>query len=219
MPGAPHEILGSSKCRSESGQVSDMSVAKSQQESITKGNTSFVDGKRMSAKVEIVQILGFDMGEERYGIDLKEAVDVIKDLMRIQACTTRSVTKKFIRLNRRNTIVFNLDQCLAIQNERAGSSDRKSPSFFMLNEKIADCCVGILVPGIPSFSAKEVSRGTSSSNSSSRVKNQRGCSSRPALSGNPGKTGKAVSMIDLREFVENCIVTLKYSDSIRHNLN
>ena len=76
-----------------------------------------VQGHGKVPEAKTIHMLGFGIGNERYGIDLKEAVEVIRDLVIMQSCTSTSMTERFVKCNRRNTIVFNLDQCLTIQGE------------------------------------------------------------------------------------------------------
>jgi len=163
------------------------------------------------AATKILQMLGFGMGEKYYGIDLKEARDVIRELMMIQSCATGSMTKRFIRHNRRDTIVFDLGHCLKILGE--GECERKTTSFFMLDEKIADSCAGILVPGIPSFLTGEYPKKPAGTNSCTRtVTSLRGIF-RNSGPGSWRASRGTCSQINLRECVENCIVYLKYQDS------
>jgi chemotaxis signal transduction protein len=162
-----------------------------------------------------IHMLGFELGKDRYGIDLKEAMDVIRDLMMIQACTTRSMTERFVKFNRRHTFVFNLDECLRIHN---GAGKTTSPSFLLLDEKIQDFCVGILVPGIPSIQKREFTAAGSRKNSRART----GTPLRGIVRGKtPGLRARSapVQIIDLRELVENCIVHIRYMDSLQQTGN
>jgi len=191
--------------------VKKMAVLKPQQRSAQKKCLVTPRGKTPPAATKILQMLGFGMGEKYYGIDLREARDVIRDLMMIQSCATGSMTERFIRHNRRDTIVFDLGHCLKILGE--GECKRKTTSFFMLDEKIADCGAGILVPGIPSFLTGEYPKKPAGTNS-------RTCSVTPLQgifrNSGPGswRTFRGTcSLLNLRECVENCIVHLKYQDS------
>lgn len=156
-------------------------------------------------------MLGFGMGENYYGIDLREAHDVIRDLMMIQSCTPGSMTERFIRHNRRDTIVFDLGHCLKILGE--GECERKTTSFFMLDEKIADCSVGILVPGTPSFLTGEFTKKPAGTNSLTRTVIPLRVIFRNSGPGSWRTPRGTCSLINLRECVENCIVHLKYQDS------
>jgi hypothetical protein len=197
--------------------VNNMAVAKSQRKSVSKNYPGIISRNIPPGTEKIIQMLGFGMGEEHYGIDLGEATDVMRDLVMIQSCTTSSITERFIRRNRRETIVFDLDHCLRIQG--AGGRERSTTSFFMLDEKIGDCCAGILVPGVPSIYSGEDPKKLRKVPSCTR--------SVPPLRGIFRKSGPYtrrksrghLSLIDLRECVENCIVHLKYLDSLQHNRN
>jgi hypothetical protein len=157
-----------------------------------------------------IQVLGFGIGNDQYGIEIQEAMDVIRDLMMIQSSTPRSVTRQFIRRNRGNAIVLNLEECLTIQ--WGGGTDRKKTSFLMLDERILDSCVGILGPGVPEvrnqvFTRVRAGRGLKTGHKTPL----RGVSTGTRT--NARKKGRnKTSLIDLRELVENCITTLKFMD-------
>jgi hypothetical protein len=197
--------------------VNNMAVAKSQRKSVSKNHPGIISRNLPHESEKILQMLGFGMGEEYYGIDLGEATDVMRDLIMIQSCTTNSVTERFIRRNRRETIVFDLDHCLRIQG--AGGRERNTTSFFMLDEKIGDCCAGILVPGVPSIYSGEYPKKIRGAHSRSRsVPPLRGIF-RKSGPGSRRKSRDSFSLINLRECVENSIVHLKYLDSLQHNRN
>jgi len=165
-------------------------------------------------ELETIHMLGFGIGKERYGIDLAEAVEVIRDLMMMQACSSTSMTERFVRCNRRNTIVFNLDQCLTIQGEKR--TERKPASFFLLDEKIQDCCVGILVPGIPSILEKGYTGTRTGKRRNPRKKTPLRGTVRTTPPGSRRRARTSISIIDLRELVDNCIVHLKYMNSLHY---
>jgi chemotaxis signal transduction protein len=162
------------------------------------------------------RMLKFDTGENIYGIDLGETMEVIRDLMMIQLYNSKSITRHFIKFNRRNTIVFNLDQCLAFQGK--GIIGHKHPSFVMLDEKIDDACVGILVPGV-----KAVLGGTKALHATKDQKDDWNIPlhavTRTSRRGYGKKSRDAVSVINLRELVDNCIIHLKYLDSMQRIIN
>jgi hypothetical protein len=192
-----------------------MAVVISQQKSGSRKIPAKVYPETAAVKAKSIRMLGFGIGNDRYGIDLEETMDVIRDLMMIQSSTPQSMTEQFVKRNRRNTIVFNLDRCLSDLGE--GRAGRKPASFFMLEEKIQDCCVGILVPGIPVIlTGKYPEDGTDSKSRSTMfplvtIENSR--------RGAVRKSRCTVSLIDLRQFVENCIVRIRYADLQKHDQN
>ena len=159
-------------------------------------------------------MLGFGIGDVQYGIDLAEAIDVIRDLRMMQACTPVPMTKRFLRCNRRNTLVFNLDECLTMQGGKEG---HKPASFVMLDEKIQDSCVGILVPGIPTVISKRYTPSRAGRGHVAKkipVRNLKN-----AGSGKKRDTRDSVTLIDLRNLVEDCIVRMKFMNTMPHAQN
>ena len=160
-------------------------------------------------------MLGFGIGDVQYGIDLSEAIDVIKDLRMMQACTPVSMTRHFLRCNRRNTLVFNLDECLTMQG---GQEGHKPASFVMLDEKIQDSCVGILVPGIPTAINKSyIPSRTGRTHSSKKIPVR--SLARTTGSGKKRGARDSVTLIDLRNLVEDCIVRMKFMNAMPHAQN
>ena len=176
-----------------------------------------VQGHGKVPEAKTIHMLGFGIGNERYGIDLKEAVEVIRDLVIMQSCTSTSMTERFVKCNRRNTIVFNLDQCLTIQGEHPAG--RKPASLFLLEEKIQDSCVGILVPGIPSI-VEDGFTGTRHGRGHTIQKKTpvRGIIRTPVPC-RKGHARNSISLINLRELVENCIVQLRYMTPLHYTSN
>ena len=135
------------------------------------------------------RMLEFSYCGGRYVIDLGEAMDIIADLMTLQSESPHSVTQRFVRRNRRDTIVFDLEQCLAMwQNEVPGS---KKTSFVMLDGKVGGSCVGILVPGVPSGLVPE---------GPDILRN--------AAQAGGRKARNAVTLINLEELVVDCLFRL-----------
>jgi len=171
-------------------------------------------GIEKAPEEKTIHMLGFGIGKERYGIDLVEAIDIIRELMMMQSCTSMSMTEQFVRCNRRNTIVFNLDQCLTIQGEK--KTERKPASFFLLEEKIQDCCVGILVPGIPTIHEKGYNGTTLRRRQRIQKKTPIRGTIRTTAPGKRRRSRDCVSIIDLRELVDNCIVHVKCMNSLHY---
>jgi hypothetical protein len=180
----------------------EMTIAQYQQNTALNANTGVIHGKVPVAKKR--KLLKIDVGRDRYGIDLNEATDVIRDIMMIQSCNPRSMTKRLVKCNRRNTIVFNLEECLACQEE--GKTAHKPASFVMLDEKLGDSCVGILVPGIPSAV-------TPAPASPARHLEEYHDIPVHVVKRNQKKARDAIPVIDLRELVEKCLIRLIYYNS------
>ena len=162
------------------------------------------------------RMLGFDIGDIQYGIDLSETIDVIKDLRMIQSCTPVSMTKHFLRCNRRNTLVFNLDECLTMQG---GQEGHKPASFVMLDEKIQDSCVGILIPGIPTALNKSYTPTRAGIRHTAQKKIPVRSLVRNTTPGKKRGARNTVTVIDLRNLVDNCIVRMKFKHSMHHAQN
>ena len=160
-------------------------------------------------------MLGFGIGDVQYGIDLSEAIDVIRELRMMQACTPVSMTKHFLRCNRRNTLVFNLDECLTMQG---GQEAHKPASFVMLDEKIQDSCVGILVPGIPTVINKRYTPSRAGREHVAKKIPVRSLVKKTGA-GTKRDARDSVTLIDLRNLVENCIVRVKFMNSMQHAQN
>lgn len=186
-----------------------MAVATCQQKPALKKKSLSVRQRAPSAKT--IRMLGFGMREEQFGIDLAEAADVIRDLAMIQSCTPGSITGQLIRRNRGNTLVFDLDRGLMSTGE--GITGRNVTSFFMLDEKIADCSTGILVPGVPTVltcKCPDVRDGRESPSGSAMP--LRGIVRIPG-SGSRSRSTHTLSLINLREFAEICIFGQKGRES------
>ncbi|WP_321508219.1 hypothetical protein [uncultured Methanoregula sp.] len=189
-----------------------MTVAQYQQKSELHKSPEPVHVSPTVAKKRKILRIGID--GDLFGIDLNEAIEVIRDLMMIQSCNSKSMTERFIRFNRRNTIVFNLDRCLSFQDGKKAL--HKPASFVMLDEKIEDSCVGILVPGIPSV----IRKGTAGSHPAiqPRIHKEipvRGGSRNPKC-GYGKDAMNTIPVIDLRELVDSCIIHLRYMDSQKY---
>lgn len=154
-----------------------------------------------------VPVMGFDIDQKHYGIDLNEALDVIRDLLMVRSLDSRSMTGQFIRKNRRKTIVFDLAGCLALIGD--GRTGRKNTSFLLLDNQIADSRVGILVPGIHSIRHEEYSkkRPGRAPEASSPTPQNRIIRSQPPQRGNGSRD--TIPLINIRELVDSCICHLK----------
>ncbi|MFA4876476.1 MAG: hypothetical protein WC586_03610 [Methanoregula sp.] len=179
-----------------------MTIAQYQQNTALNGTPRVIHGRVPAARKR--KMLRISVGPDRYGIDLNEATEVIRDLLMIQSCNPKSMTRRFVKCNRRNTIVFNLEECLSCQDE--GKILHKPASFVMLDERLGDSCVGILVPGIPSAIAPADSAPARGPKEHHDIPVHEVKSSQK-------KARDAIPVIDLRELVENCLIRLRYYHS------
>ncbi|MDP3395867.1 MAG: hypothetical protein Q8S57_04275 [Methanoregula sp.] len=129
------------------------------------------------------------------------------DLISIQNVASRTLTTQFIKRNRGETIIFNLESCISIQ--QSTKKNKGNTSILIFNETIHDSQVGVLVPGIPEILKSNdlwsESDGNSYDGDALPVRGIiRNCKSvtRNAVDD--------ISLIDIRNLVENCIVRLKY---------
>jgi len=192
-----------------------MTIAQCQQNATLDNNFGLVDNDSQDSASK--RMLKFDTGGNTYGLDLEETIGVIKDLVMIQSCNSKSITRHFIKYNRRNTIVFNLDQCISFQAK--GMNGHKHPSFIMLDEKIDDACVGILVPGVRSVRGTE----TPAMHTTKDKKDNRNIPihspKRTSRRGYGSKARDFLPVINVRELVDDCIVHFRYMDSMQHISN
>jgi hypothetical protein len=89
----------------------------------------------------------------------------------------------------------------------------------MLDEKIDDACVGILVPGVRSVRGTE----TAAMHATKDKKDNRNipihAPKRNSRRGYMSKTRDFLPIINVRELVDDCIVHLRYMDSMQHISN
>lgn len=166
-------------------------------------NDQHLTGRKNPLK-KSTRLLKFTSGSRHYAVDMSELKQVIRDLIAIQNSTSKSVTARFIKRNREQTIIFNLDSCFNIQ-QRIIKNDKKT-SILILNETIAGSHVGVLVPGTPAIlkwnnPLPETGAGFTRRNDHP----VRGIGKKK-----PGTVKKVhgITRIDIRELVENCIVRL-----------
>lgn len=187
-----------------------MFVTKNQQKQ--ESHTDELSSKRQKPASRAVNLLQFSSGKCHYAVEMSEMKQVIRDLISIQACTPRTVTTRLIKKNRGQTIVFNLESCLNIQ--QCTSKDKGKTSMLILNETMSGSRVGILVPGIPEIQKRNCPRAEANAHSyEGNVIPVRGII-RDGKPGN-GNTAEGIALIDIRSLVDNCIVRLKGWDSER----
>lgn len=182
-----------------------MSVIKSQLKPESHNNELSVRRQRPAAKS--VRLLKFTSGSSHYAVEISELKKVISDLISIQASTSRTATTRFIKKNRGQTVVFNLESCLNIQQSTMKNEGKTSILIF--NETISGFHVGVLVPGTLEILKSNCPRAESGAGSCDG-------NTLPIRDiiriGKPGtsNTDESITLIDIRNLVENCIVRLKY---------
>lgn len=182
-----------------------MSVIKTQQKPESHSNKLPARRQRPVTKSE--SLLKFNSGNSIYAIEMSELKKVIRDLISIQNVTYRSITTQFIKRNRVQTIIFNLESCLNIQ--QCTLKNNGNSSILIFNETIHDSHVGILVPGTLEIVKPDGSWTESDAGSVDRdalpvrgiIRNKKSGSH---------NTVNEITLIDIRNLVENCIVRLKY---------
>lgn len=182
-----------------------MSVIKSLQKPASHGNK--LSARRQRPLTKSVSLLKFNSGNRLYAVEMSELKKVIMDLISIQNVASRTLTTQFIKRNRGETIIFNLESCISIQ--QSTKKNKGNTSILIFNETIHDSQVGVLVPGIPEILKSNdlwsESDGNSYDGDALPVRGIiRNCKSvtRNAVDD--------ISLIDIRNLVENCIVRLKY---------
>ena len=186
-----------------------MSVIKTQQKPESHRNK--LSARRQRPVTKSVSLLKFNSGNSLYAVEMSELKKVIIELISIQNVTSRSITTQFIKKNRGETIIFNLESCLSIQ--QCTKKNNGNTSILIFNEKIHDSQVGILVPGIPEILKSNGSWSESDADSYDGdtlpvrgiIRNVKSVT-RNAIDD--------ISLIDIRSLVENCIVRLKYWETV-----
>ena len=182
-----------------------MSVIKNLQKQESHSNKQ--SARRLRAVTKSVSLLKFNSGNSLYAVEMSELKKVIMDLISIQNVTSRSITTHFIKKNRGQTIIFNLESCLSIQ--QSDKKNKGNTSILIFNETIHDSQVGILVPGTPVILKSNGSWSESDADSyDGDTLPVRGII-RNKKSG-ARNTVDVITLIDIRSLVENCIVRLKY---------
>jgi chemotaxis signal transduction protein len=143
------------------------------------------------------RILEFSVDNQRYGIDLGEVAAAIRDLATGRSSAPWPAPGHFIHRNRRNVIILDLERCLALRQDR--QDGRRMSSLLLLDEKVEESCVGILVPGMPSIvtpgAISRASRGGAAA-----VKTPRK-TRRNAAAGFTGRAGSAVQILVLQDLI------------------
>ena len=175
-----------------------MSVIKSLQKPESHRNK--LSARRQRPVTKSVSLLKFNVGNHLYAVEMSELKKVIMDLISIQNVTTRSITTQFIKRNRGQTIIFNLESCLSIQ--QCDKKNNGNTSILIFNETIDDSQVGVLVPGTPEILNSNGSWSESDAYSYD--------GDTLPVRGIIRNAVDDITLIDIRSLVENCIVRLKY---------
>ena len=182
-----------------------MSVIKSLQKPESHSNK--LSARRHRPVTKSVSLLKFNLGNSLYAVEMSELKKVIMDLISIQNIASRSITTQFIKRNRGQTIIFNLESCLSIQ--QCAKKNKGNTSILIFNETIHNSLIGILVPGTPEIVKSNGSWSESDADSyDGDVLPVRGII-RNIKSGTRN-TVDEITLIDIRNLVTNCIVRLKY---------
>ena len=182
-----------------------MSVIKSLQKPESHSNK--LSARKRRPVTKSVSLLKFNSGNSLYAVEMSELKKVIMDLISIQNVTSRSITTHFIKRNRGETIIFNLESCLSIQ--QCTKKNKENTSILIFNDTIHDSQVGILVPGTPEILKSNGSLSESDADSYDGDT----LPVRGIIRNGKSVTRNAVddiTLIDIRSLVENCIVRLKY---------
>ena len=106
-----------------------------------------LSAQRQRPVTKSVNLLKFNSGNSLYAVEMSELKKVIMDLISIQNITSQSITTQFIKRNRGQTIIFNLESCFCIQ--QSTKKNKGNTSILIFNETISGSHVGVLVPGNP----------------------------------------------------------------------
>lgn len=157
-----------------------------------------------------LQLLVFVIQGKHFAIDLTETRDVVREAyLRHQDNTKPSIVKGIIRRNRRNVIVVNLNRCLRLQ--WGFDIDEKYTGILMLDEKVGDSNLGILVNGISSIVTVKCSQFNSDPARS-------GGNTVPIhgfirKAGSGIASGKPIIWINIRNLVNNCSPDNLFADA------
>jgi hypothetical protein len=182
-----------------------MALLRNQQKSLQA--SSAVQVYRDVPQTPSVPVMEFDTERGHYGISLDDIKAVTKDLMTVLSGDRHSVAGRFLTLNRRNTIVFNLHECLSIVGEKM--TERDNTSFLMLDERVGDCCIGVIVPGIPSVIGRECPKVRPAKKFTGVQKKYPAWVERRLTRRSGKKQGEYLSLINLRDLVDQSIVHMK----------
>jgi hypothetical protein len=121
----------------------------------------------------------------------------------------RSIVKPVIKRNRKETIVFDLNRCLHIQY--GGIAEREKTGILMLNDKVGDSSLGLLLAGCPAIVTLEPPLKLTRPDPRLPPENPIHGIIRKAGSGNRKKARNEMIWIDVRRLIGNCIVKLSVS--------
>ena len=185
-----------------------MSVINSLQKPASHGNK--LSARRQRPVTKSVSLLKFNLGNHLYAVEMSELKKVIMDLISIQNVTSRSITTQFIKRNRGKTIIFNLESCISIQ--QSTKKNKGNTSILIFNETIHDSQVGVLVPGIPEILKSNDSWSESGADpyDGDALPVRRIIRNKKFL---PFHADDIITLIDIRNLVENCIVRLKFYET------
>ncbi len=153
--------------------------------------------------VETLQLLVFAIERKYFAIDLTEVRDIVREArMKHPDSVKPSIVRGIIRRNRRNTIVINLNRCLRIQ--WGFDIDERNTGILVLDEKVGDSTLGILVTGISSIVTVKYSRLKSDPVHAGKDILPIHGVIRKTGSGIFSGNGSPIIWIDLRSLVNNC---------------
>jgi len=165
-----------------------------------------LSAQRQRPVTKSVNLLKFNSGNSLYAVEMSELKKVIMDLISIQNVTSQSITTQFIKRNRGQTIIFNLESCFCIQ--QSTKKNKGNTSILIFNETISGSHVGVLVPGNPEILKLDCPQSESGAIlSDGDTLPVRGII-RNGQSGS--RNTDNITLIDIRNLVENCIVRLNY---------
>ena len=156
----------------------------------------FDGGNEPSEKT--LQLLVFIIQGNHFAIDLTETKDVVREAhLKHPDKTKPSIIKGIIRRNRRNAIVVNLNRCLKMQ--WGFDIDEKYTGILMLDEKVGDSNLGILVNGISSIVTVRCSQFKSDPDHSCKTTGPIHGVLRKSVS-----SGRPIIWINIRNLMNNC---------------
>jgi purine-binding chemotaxis protein CheW len=152
---------------------------------------------------DTIQMLEFIIDNEHFAIDLAEVKEVVSEMILTGPCTPGSIVKPFIKRNRKETIVFDLNRCLNIQS--GGRIKGKKTEMLMLSDKIADSALGLLISGISSIKTMEYPWKRTEQDPRARYDTP--------IYGIIRKTGQEeIIWINIRSLVKNCVVSPNFTE-------
>jgi len=158
-----------------------------------------------------LQLLVFSQNGKQFGIDLREVQDVIREArLNHPDATKPSIIPGIIRRNRRNAIVFNLNRCLKMQ--WGFDIDERRTGILMLEEKMEDSSLGILVNGITSIvTMKHPRPGADAGTAKNSSQPIHGIIRKSGL-GEATRSAEPIIWIDTRALVNNCTPDTPYAE-------